>query len=309
MRKSRSSRSKRPVRSVRKSRSSRSKRPDKSMRKCRKDSVNFGFYGRPYMNPMTGVKNTLPIIEELNTIENCDSNIFILAYNNFYLNYNLDQMKAQTKGILNYRNDIWKSVLRNKSLLNHDIFLFGSRNKNADKNNMKLVNSPLYDNEIYLMTCFGTLNFPSSSMFVENYCFYNNKDANDSEMHLFQTSAADTSRSKISLEIIDLEKGYFAYIWNNIEILLKSIYAIYILKNPQGNDKRYPVSLIQELINKSKDKPNEKLSYKNKEDSNTEKQAKIEARKDYIENEKVKKEKEKLSVSNGTGGSLGGGLF
>jgi len=261
------------------------------------------------MNPMTGVENTLPIIEELNKIENCDSNIFMLAYNNFYLNYNLHQMEAQTKEILNYRNLIWKSVVRNKRLLNHDNLFLGWKKKKDDKNNMKLVNSPLYDNEIYLMTCFGTLNFPSFSMFVENYCFYNNKDANDSEMHLFQTSAADTSRSKISLEIIDLEKGYFAYIWNNIEILLKSIYAIYILKNPEGehtkNDKRYPVSLIQQLINNSKDKPNEKLSYKDKKDSDTEKQAKIEARKDYIRKEKVKKEKEKLSVSNGTGGTIG----
>jgi hypothetical protein len=294
MRKTRSSRSKRPVRSMRKSRSSRSKRPDRSMRKCRKDSVNFGFYGRPDMNPIENLIQP-DIIRELNQIENCNSNIKSFAYNKFYRNYSsADNLEKQFMEILQYRDAIWDSVVKLKRSLGHDEG-FGSFKKINDRMRMKSTHSVAL-NQQYLLSCFSQYKkFPFKN--VEKLtCFYNNLDKNDNKMYL-SDSKIILDKSKIALEVSDLDKDKFAYIWNNIDLLLLCMYSIYIIKEKPTQGAKYTLmeGIIEDNLSNNSD-----IGYKLKEQSDQEKkeyEAELLNKQNTLNKEKKEQERIKATAN------------
>jgi hypothetical protein len=256
--------------SAKKSRKSIAKRVN-SRKKYRKRSANFSFYGNKDIDPMKEVEVPQNIINELNDIGHCDSNILSFAYNKFYRNFSgHDNLEKQFIEILKYRDAIWKSVVICKRQLGHDgSFISGAwKTKQKDREKMILSEYFIIDNQRYLISSFnqykeGKIFEPLSNT---SRCFYNNEDKNDDTMYLIDPKI-DSTKSKIALEKNDLEKNKFAYVWNNIEILLQYMYAIIrIIKKDNTNstdkEKNTYISEMENIIIKNHGN-NSDIPYKN----------------------------------------------
>jgi hypothetical protein len=256
---------------------SRSKNSSRSTKKKspKRISGKFGFYNKKDIDPMS-MSNIIKQRKYIDIVH-CISNVNIyFDFEFYYKNKTKDEIEQEITNILKEREQIWNVVLNAKRQLHNSsnspvkVNLLSKLTKGLDKLKITKCNKHIDNHEHslhYLMTSFPNLNGVEKFKLTpttptKQVCFYNNKDNNDNKMYLKDKFEFDKNHSKIDLDIYDLEKGKFGFIWINLEILLELLYSLYI-ERYGGDDKKKKFSSFTGVTRYKKDeKPHTSINCK-----------------------------------------------